>query len=67
MFEQGSEVSEMDEETKQYCVTVKVWVRADDAKRAERITVNNMNYLCGLDALAGFDVGEVKESEETER
>jgi hypothetical protein len=56
----------MDEvETKQYCVTVKVWVWAEDAKRAEKVAVNSMNYLCGSDApIAGFDVVEVNEDRE---
>lgn len=56
----------MDEvETRQYCVAVKVWVWAEDAKRAQKIAVMSMNYLCGTDApIAGFDVGEAKENEE---
>lgn len=52
-------------ETKQYCVTVKVWVWAEDAKLAEKVAVNSMNYLCGSDApIAGFDVETVKEDKE---
>lgn len=52
-------------ETKQYCVTVKVWVWAEDAKLAEKVAVNSMNYLCGSDApIAGFDVETVREDKE---
>lgn len=51
--------------TKQYCVPVKVWVLAENAKHAEKVAVNSMNYLCGSDApIAGFDIGEVKEGQE---
>lgn len=52
-------------ETKQYCVTVKVWVWAEDAKHAMQIAADDMNYLCGLDTpIAGFDVVEVNEDKE---
>ena len=65
----------MDEvETRQYCALVKVWVWAEDAKLAERVAVNSMNYLCGVDSLnatrrsdapvAGFAVVEINEDGE---
>ena len=56
----------MDEvETRQYCALVKVWVWAEDAKRAEKVAVNCMNYLCGSDApIAGFAVVEINEDGE---
>lgn len=52
-------------ETRQYCALVKVWVWAEDAKHAEKVAVNCMNYLCGSDApIAGFAVVEVNEDGE---
>ena len=55
----------MENETRQYCVTVKVWVWAEDADHAKQIATDDMNYLCGLDTpIAGFDVGAVTEDKE---
>ena len=56
----------MDEvETKQYCVTVKVWVWAENQTDAKELVIDDMNYLCGLDTpIAGFDVGNVSEDTE---
>lgn len=52
-------------ETKQYCVTVKVWVWAEDAKHAEDLVFNEMDYLIGVDnSLNGFEMGEVQEDKE---
>lgn len=52
-------------ETKQYCVTVKVWVWAEDEDHAKQIAVDDMNYLCGLDTpIAGFDVETAEENKE---
>lgn len=52
-------------ETKQYCVKVKVWVWADNAKHAEDIVIDQMEYLLGVDApVNGFEVGEAHEDKE---
>lgn len=58
--------SAMDEvETKQYCVTVKVWVWAEDANRAEDIVFDEMEYLVGADTpVRGFEVGQAAEDKE---
>ena len=55
----------MENETRQYCVTVKVWVWAEDADHAKQIAVDDMNYLCGLDTpSAGVDVVTAEEDKE---
>lgn len=56
----------MDEvETKQYCVTVKVWVWAENANRAEDIVFDEMEYLVGADTpVSGFEVGQAAEDKE---
>lgn len=56
----------MDEvETKQYCVTVKVWVWAENANRAEDIVFDEMEYLVGADTpVRGFEVGQATEDKE---
>ena len=55
----------MENETRQYCVTVKVWVWAEDTDHAKQIAVDDMNYLCGLDTpIAGFEVGQAEEDKE---
>lgn len=52
-------------ETRQYCALVKVWVWAENAKHAEKVAIDDMNYLCGLDTpIAGFAVVEVNEDGE---
>jgi|APGre2960657373_1045057.scaffolds.fasta_scaffold185762_3 hypothetical protein len=52
-------------ETKQYCVTVKVWVWAENLTDAEKVVIDDMNYLCGLDTpIAGFGVDNVSEDTE---
>lgn len=49
-------------ETKQYCVTVKVWVWAEDAIDAEELVKDDLKYLCGLDTpVAGFSVKKTEE------
>ena len=47
-------------ETKQYCVTVKVWVWAEDANRAEDIAKTEINFY----PAAGYAVVEVNEDKE---
>ena len=56
----------MDEvETKQYCVTVKVWVWAENAEHAEDIVEGEMDFLVGVDnPVAGYMIGEAKEDQE---
>lgn len=56
----------MDEvETKQYCVAVKVWVRAESAEHAEDIVFDELDYMIGTDKpINGCEVGEAKEDEE---
>jgi len=52
-------------ETRQYCALVKVWVWAEDAKHAEKIAEEEMNFLMGVDnPVAGFAVVEVNEDGE---
>lgn len=52
-------------ETKQYCVTVNVWVWADDEAHAEKVTEEEMNFLTGVDnPVAGFCVIKAVEDKE---
>jgi hypothetical protein len=53
------------DETRQYCALVKVWVWAEDAKHAEQIAEEEMNFLTRVDnPVAGFAVVEVNEDGE---
>ena len=52
-------------ETKQYCVVLKVWTWAENAKHAEDVAQEEMTYLAKCDnPIAGFAVVESYEDGE---
>lgn len=53
------------DEFQQYCVTVKVWVFAEDADDAKQIMVHNMGYANSHGhSIVGFDVVTAEKDEE---
>jgi len=56
---------ETEVETKQYCVTVNVWVWADDVTHAEKTVEEELDFLHRLDnPVSGFAVIEANEDQE---